>query len=184
MFDMDAFIEDCRKAIAEAQPRLAVKEILERAVSDPGALEAALPAAKAELSPLYHAHDLTIMKVIWAPGMKLPPHDHLMWAAIGIYGGAEDNSFYRRGTGSIVPSGGKQLATSDTTLLGDDVIHSVVNPRQHSFTAAIHIYGGDFINQPRSVWPPDTFEEQPATAATMSRYFEEANAAGGQAPPT
>ena len=163
--------------MAEAQPRLAVKEVLERAVSDPGAVEAALPAEKGELSPLYHSDELTIMKVIWAPGMKLPPHDHLMWAAIGIFGGEEDNSFYRRTPGSIVASGGKQLATKETALLGDDVIHSVVNPRRHAFTAAIHIYGGDFINKPRSVWPPDTFEEQPATAATMARYFEEANAA-------
>ena len=178
MFDLDTFIDECRQAMKETQPRLAVKEILERAVSEPGAVEAALPAEKAELSALYHSDELTIMKVIWAPAMKLPPHDHLMWAAIGIYGGAEDNSFYRRTPGSILESGGKQLATSDTTLLGDDVIHSVVNPRQHAFTAAIHIYGGDFINQPRSVWPPDTFEEQPATAETMQRYFEAANQAG------
>ena len=161
--------------MAETQPRLAVRELLARAVAEPGAIEAALPAEKAELSALYHSRDLTIMKVIWAPGMKLPPHDHLMWAAIGIYGGAEDNSFFRRGSGSIVASGGKQLTTGDTALLGDDVIHSVVNPRQHAFTAAIHIYGGDFINQPRSVWPPDTGEEQPATAETMRRYFEDAN---------
>jgi predicted metal-dependent enzyme (double-stranded beta helix superfamily) len=177
MFDLDAFIDDCRQAMAESQPRRAVKELLERAVSEPEAVEAALPAEKAELSPLYHSDDLTIMKVIWAPAMKLPPHDHLMWAAIGIYGGAEDNSFYRRAAREIVASGGKQLTTGDTALLGDDVIHSVVNPRQHAFTAAIHIYGGDFINQPRSVWPPDTSEEQPATAETMQRYFEAANPA-------
>lgn len=177
MFDLDTFIEECRQALSDTQPRLAIKELLDRAVSDPGAVETALPAEKAELSPLYHSADLTIMKVIWAPAMKLPPHDHLMWAAIGIYGGAEDNSFYRRGPGSILTSGGKQLTTGDTTLLGDDVIHSVVNPRQHDFTAAIHIYGGDFINKPRSVWPPDTFEEQPATAETMQRYFEAANRA-------
>src|SRR5262249_27738006 len=147
-------------------------------VADPEAVGAALPAEKAELSPLYHGDDLTIMKVIWAPAMKLPPHDHLMWAAIGIYGGAGNNSVYPRGSRALVASGGKQLSTRDTTLLGDDVIHSVVNPRQHAFTAALHIYGGDFINQPRSVWPPETLEEQPATAATMMRYFDDANAAG------
>lgn len=176
MFDLDAFVDECREAMAETQPRLAIKDVLERAISDPSAVEAALPAEKAELSPLFHSGDLTIMKVIWAPGMKLPPHDHLMWAAIGIYGGAEDNSFYRRGADALVESGGRQLAIRDAVLLGDDLIHSVVNPRQHAFTAAIHIYGGDFINQPRSVWPPETRQEQPATAATMQRYFEEANA--------
>ena len=39
---------------------------------------------------------LTVLNVVWAPGMVLPPHDHRMWAAIGIYAGQEDNEFFRR----------------------------------------------------------------------------------------
>ena len=28
--------------------------------------------------------------------MDIYPHDHRMWAAIGIYAGEEDNAIYRR----------------------------------------------------------------------------------------
>ena len=44
--------------------------------------------------------------VVWAPGMRIRPHDHLMWAAIGLYAGQEDNTFYRRADGHMVPAGG------------------------------------------------------------------------------
>ena len=33
-------------------------------------------------------------------------------------------------------------------LLGDDVIHSVTNPRE-VLTGALHVYGGDFFDTPR-----------------------------------
>ncbi len=44
---------------------------------------------------LYRDDDLTVLHVVWAPGMSIYPHDHRMWAVIGIYSGQEDNAFYR-----------------------------------------------------------------------------------------
>ena len=93
------------------------------------------------------------------PGMALFPHDHRMWAAIGVYGGEEHNAFYRRDDGAIVVSGGRELREQEVLLLGDDVIHAVSNPRQHAFTAAIHVYGGDLFGTPRSAWTVDTLTE-------------------------
>ncbi len=126
--------------------------------------------------PIYSSPELSILKVVWAPGMSIPPHDHLMWAAIGIYGGREDNLFYRRSHAGLVTSGGKTLDVSDVTLLGDDTIHSVVNPLQRLYAGAIHIYGGDFMNQTRSMWDAETLEERPADGAASRLLFEEANA--------
>ena len=34
--------------------------------------------------------DLTILNVVWTPGMAVYPQDHRMWAVIGLYGGRED----------------------------------------------------------------------------------------------
>ena len=34
MFDVDEFVAECRQALTESEPRLAIKEVLERAVSD------------------------------------------------------------------------------------------------------------------------------------------------------
>ena len=38
MFDVDELVAACRAAIAEPEPRLAVRDVLERTVADPAAL--------------------------------------------------------------------------------------------------------------------------------------------------
>src|SRR5947208_4414665 len=156
MFDVDEFVAACSAAMAETQPRLAVKEIVERAVSRPSEVDAILGGpAKVGLHALFVSPEFTVLHVVWPPSVSLYPHDHRMWAANGIYGGREDNVFYRRTTTGIVTSGGQELATSEVALLGDDAIHSVTNP-QRSYAAAIHVYGGDYFATPRSEWDPDT----------------------------
>lgn len=176
MFDLDTFRADCVAANAEAQPRLAIKEVLSRALADPDAVARALPANRAEIERIHVAPDLTIIKVVWAPGMRIFPHDHRMWAAIGIYGGQEDNTFYRRSRDGVVESGGTTLVERDVTLLGDDTIHAVHNPRER-YTGAIHIYGGDFFTQPRSQFDPETLAEAPYDVEGTVAMFEQANAA-------
>jgi predicted metal-dependent enzyme (double-stranded beta helix superfamily) len=174
MLDLDDFIADCQAAIAEEQPLRAVKEVLERAVSDPDGVAAALPPSASGIVPLHVAPDLTVLKVIWAPGLSFGPHDHRMWAAIGIYGGGEDNEFFRREGSSLTASGGRELRTGDVCLLGDDVIHAVTNPTAQ-FTGAIHVYGGDLLETPRSEWRGEPFAEEPYDVARTLAYFEEAN---------
>ena len=55
---------------------------------------------------------------------------------------------------------GEQLAAGDVLLLGDDTIHAVTNPLGR-LTGAIHVYAGDFVNEPRSQWGPGPVEERP-----------------------
>jgi predicted metal-dependent enzyme (double-stranded beta helix superfamily) len=129
------------------------------------------------LVPLYRSEQLTVLKVLWAPGMKLYPHEHRMWAVIGIYGGREDNAFFRRAEGRIAPAGGRQLEERDVVLLGENVIHAVSNPRQQVFAEAIHVYGGDFFAIPRSEWDPDTLDERPFDVQRALAVFAEANKA-------
>ncbi len=176
MLDLDQLIEDCRGALADASPQLAVKDVLARTMATPAEVEAALPATSAELTAIHHSPELTMLKVVWAPEMVIPPHDHRMWAAIGIYGGGEDNTFFRRSRDGIVETGGRDLRTRDTLVLGDDVIHSVTNPRRHDFTGSIHIYGGDYFGVPRSLWDAETLEEGPADGVRLQQLFEGANA--------
>jgi predicted metal-dependent enzyme (double-stranded beta helix superfamily) len=174
MFDLDGFIADCEAAVHEPEPRGAVKALLERAVADPSLPEVLVPA-RAELVPLHVADDLTVLKVVWAPGMSVAPHDHLMWAAIGVYTGAEDNAFFRRDGASLVGSGGRILEPGDVCLLGDDVIHGVTNPTARH-TAAIHVYGGDLFATARSEWRGDPLTEEPNDPARTIALFEAANA--------
>jgi predicted metal-dependent enzyme (double-stranded beta helix superfamily) len=178
MFDLDQLVAECQVAVGEDEPRRAVKEVLARALERPDEVAEALAPSEGGLNIVHLAPDLTVIHVVWAPGMRLFPHDHRMWAAIGIYAGQEDNTFYRReGPGSrfLTESGGKSLAVGDVLLLGDDAIHAVENPVAR-LTGAIHVYGGDFVNQPRSQWGPGPVEERPYDIDDARRQFAEANA--------
>jgi predicted metal-dependent enzyme (double-stranded beta helix superfamily) len=172
MFEIDEFLSDCIRAMEDTEPRLAVKEVLQRAVRHPEQVSRALPATRAELVPLHASERLSVLKVVWAPGMRFRPHNHLMWAAIGLYGGQEDNTFYRRSGEGIIESGGRELLAGDVALLGDDTIHAVANPRQ-VFTGAIHVYGGDITARPgRSEWDDDSGQELDYDFERTRRYFD------------
>jgi predicted metal-dependent enzyme (double-stranded beta helix superfamily) len=173
MFDIEQLVADCRAALAERQAPSAVKEVVGRAVSTPGVLAESVSDAPAGLNVLYRAADLTVVNVVWPPQVSLSPHDHRMWAVIGIYGGVEDNSFYRRQGSSIAASGGKSLHEGDVLVLGTDAIHAVHNPCPRH-TGAIHVYGGDFVSSSRSQWDEETLEEQPFDFDTARREIQRA----------
>jgi len=175
MFDLDTFVGDCREALRESTPEVAVRELVERAMAEPAEVERTLGTPSwGGFTALHRSPDLTVLSVVWAPGLAFYPHDHRMWAVIGLYGGREDNTFYRRSPEGLVVAGAKELQTRDAALLGKNVIHAVTNPLR-AFTAAIHVYGGDFFATPRSEWTPDTLEERPYDVEGAKRAFAEAN---------
>jgi hypothetical protein len=176
MFDIDAFVASCREALAEDQSRLAVSETLTQALRGSAEVSAVLGRSSGGLEVLFNTADLTVLNVVWAPHMSLYPHDHRMWAVIGIYGGAEDNTLFQRAPEGIIRSGGRELRERDVFSLDADAIHSVDNPTGR-FTGAIHVYGGDFLKQARSQWDPDNLVEQPYDIEQGLRVFAEANAA-------
>jgi predicted metal-dependent enzyme (double-stranded beta helix superfamily) len=172
---VDDIVDRCRAALAETTPVLAVRDVLDELVAAPAALADALgPVERGGITPLHRAADLTVLHVAWTPGMALNPHDHRMWAVIALYGGQEDNAFYRRGGPGLESSGGREVRTGEVLALGDDVIHSVANTRRE-FAVALHVYGGDFFTAERSEWDAGTFEERPRDLERTRRLFEEAN---------
>jgi predicted metal-dependent enzyme (double-stranded beta helix superfamily) len=173
VLDVEQFVAECRGCLSESEPRLAITDLLERTMCESAAVEETLPTTRAEFTALHHSPELTVAKVVWAPGMSIWPHDHRMWAAIGIYAGQEDNTFFRCVDGSLEPRRTREVATKDVVLLGDDVIHAVHNSLG-TFTGAIHVYGGDFFNREMSQWDPDTLEPQSEVRSPES-FFEEAN---------
>jgi predicted metal-dependent enzyme (double-stranded beta helix superfamily) len=185
MFDLDRFTADCRAALAADKSHKGVREVVARAVSDPAAVLKGLGDPKrSEIQKLYHASDLTILNVIWGPRMTIMPHNHQMWAVIGIYTGREDNIFWRRLPGEggrLEAAGAKALSVGEAEPLGGNIIHSVTNPIPR-LTGAIHVYGGDFFAAERSEWDPETLLEGRYDVDKAMRLFEEANAHYGAAP--
>jgi predicted metal-dependent enzyme (double-stranded beta helix superfamily) len=175
MFDKDQLIADCRSALEGDRASRNVREIVARAVSDPGAVINGLGEPKAGgIQPIHRSPELTIINVLWPAHMVIMPHNHSMWAVIGVYGGREDNMLWRRlpddSDRGIEAAGAIALSTKDAQVFGPDVIHSVVNPIQR-VTGAIHVYGGDFFAAKRSEWDPESLHEKPFDMQKALRDF-------------
>jgi predicted metal-dependent enzyme (double-stranded beta helix superfamily) len=173
-FDIDRFVDDVKRARAESESQLAVEEVLKRTLSAPDAVLTGLGApATAGIHSIHRDAELTILNVIWAPLMVLLPHNHNMWASIGIYTGREDNILWQRQGGSIQATGAAALSAKEVFGLPADAIHSVTNPIGR-LTGAIHIYGGDFFAPGRSEWDPERLEERPWDLQAARREFRKA----------
>ncbi len=177
MWNIDHFVADCREAVTGGSDHKAVAEIMGRAMDDPGAVEQALGTpTEPGLTPIYMSPDLTILNLVWKPSMTVQPHDHRMWAVIGIYGGREDNIFWRRieddPDGRIEAAGARNLGTGDYSPLGANIIHSVTNPIP-KLTGALHVYGGDFFEAERSEWDPERLSEEPLDIERVKAMFSD-----------
>src|SRR4051812_34771464 len=163
MFDTERFVECCLVALKDRSPQQQIQELVREAMSAPGdVLKAVGTPTTSGITTLHRSDELTVLNVVWAPHMAIYPHDHRTWAVIGIYGGQEDNTFYRRrkeGPG-LEQVNGRSLAEEDTMGLGADAIHAVSNPRA-AYTGAIHVYGGDFFAISRSEWDTAAAPEAP-----------------------
>ena len=177
MFDKDQFIADCEAAVAEDPSHVGVREIVAKAVSDPDAVLKGLgEPSDGGVEKIHNSDRLTIINVVWTPWMTIMPHNHEMWAVIGVYTGREDNMFWRRvedaPDGHIEAAGARDLSVGEAAPLGPDIIHSVTNPIPR-LTGAIHVYGGDFFSTPRSEWDAETLNEQPYDVEKNMRLFQE-----------
>lgn len=173
MFDVNQFVESCK-----GQSASAVKELLAEALRDPESITQALAAigkdrqiGEGKIGDLviFQSPDLTVLKAAVPAKFKSPPHNHTMWAVIGVYDGQENNAFYRRSSEGLETAGGKELQVADVLVLGTDAIHAIENPLEHT-SYAIHVYGGDLPNAQRSMWNPATLKEEPLEYQSMMRY--------------
>jgi len=171
---LEEFVESVRRARAGTDPQAAVHDVLARVLTDPDSVIHGLgqPIA-AGIHELYRARDLTILNVVWAPLMILLPHEHRMWATIGIYTGREDNIVWKRAGPRVEAQGATSLSEGDVFSLPEDAVHSVINPIERT-TGAIHIYGGDFFDTPRSEWDAETLSARPFEVERARRIFEQA----------
>jgi predicted metal-dependent enzyme (double-stranded beta helix superfamily) len=179
VFDLDRFIAECKSVLASSRSQAAIRELLCAAVAEPAAVIRALgEPRKAGVELLHRSGELTIVNVVWGPNMTAMPHNHHMWAVIGMYGGREDNIFWR-----VLPSGSRwpieaagtsALMPGDVFPLGRDIIHSVTNPLS-KLSSAIHVYGGDFPVQQREQWDEETLSVRPFDRAGAQRRFDAAN---------
>ncbi|WP_395015211.1 hypothetical protein [Dongia sp.] len=180
MFDAIHFGAECETALAEGG-RDAVRRVLVSAISNPAKIIAALGAPRrAGDKVLHRSQTLTILHIVWPPSFTTEPHNHGLWAEIGVYAGREDNIFWRRsGPGGrlpIEPIGAASLCAGHSHALEPDVIHSVTNPLD-TVTAGLHIYGGDLTTGgSRRIWEGAALVEGPLNYLRDDRIIETYNA--------
>ena len=152
MFEVDRFVDDCRAAFAAEPTNKAIREVLARAMSEPAAVLRELGEPKrAEIRKLFHSNSLTILNVVWAPGMMVMPHNHRMWAVIGIYSGREDNIFWRRIPGApnrIEAAGAKSLCEGTPCR---SVPTSFIQSLTRSISSPVRSISMAAISMPQSV---------------------------------
>ncbi|MAI89661.1 hypothetical protein [Ponticaulis sp.] len=174
-FDRDQFVQDCINARTDTDPMGAVREVLNEAMSSPSdVLRGIGEPCQAGMDILHRSPSLTIFAASWTPRMNLLPHDHDMWALIGIYTGREDNIFWKETEGGLQARGANCLFEGDVATLGKDAIHSVTNPLLR-FTGGIHIYGGDYFDAHRHQWDPETLEKEPTNGDRVRAMFAAEN---------
>jgi len=170
-FDVDRFVEDVRQARMDSDSQAAVEDVLNHALSQPNAVLAELgEPTEAGIHTMYNDDNVTILNVIWAPLMVLSPHNHNMWASIGVYTGREDNIVWKRTGNVIEAAGAAALSEKEVFGLSEDAIHSVTNPIGQ-LTGAIHIYGGNFFVPGRSEWDAHTLRERPYNLEAARKAF-------------
>ena len=178
-FTREGFIAACEDAIASGGGQRAIRPLLEHAVSDRARITAELgEPTRAGAAVLYRSRNVTILNLVWGPHITAMPHNHHMWAVIGMYAGREDNIFWRvlpeDAKWPIEAAGVSSFMPGDVGTLGPDIIHSVTNPLG-KLTAALHVYGGDFLNQAREEWDEETLRPDRFDMDRARRRFEESN---------
>ena len=177
-FELDRFISCCKDAIVQPQPAEAVLALMRKALADVAALREILQSALGDPLPnalLFRSSELLILNTLISPGMVTPPHDHSTWAVIGVYGGREDNTFYRKSTTGLEPIARKQLRVGRSLLLDPGVIHAVGNSLEVP-TLALHVYGADLLTAQRRMWNPRTLEACDYDHAQFSEWCAELRA--------
>jgi predicted metal-dependent enzyme (double-stranded beta helix superfamily) len=173
MFDLEAFIEDCRRLVGEPHAPRHVLELMRETVANPpevaAAVEPLAPKVGVLDAPLFRSPELTVLNVTLRGGMLSIPHDHAMWAVIGIYEGEEQNTFYRRGDAGLEETNRRTIHTGEAILLGEEVVHAIENPLT-SPTRGLHVYGGDLIGAARSMWDPAAGGEHPYDIPQFYRW--------------
>src|SRR4051812_47063365 len=95
--DLDTWLDELQQIVHQGS-MAAVSELL-KATLRQSATKLFGEPQRAGITPLLVESDLTVLRLVWGPGMTLPPHNHNMWAVIGIQTGGEVNRFFREREG-------------------------------------------------------------------------------------
>ncbi|GAA3444468.1 cysteine dioxygenase family protein [Planomonospora venezuelensis] len=144
-------------AYRPAEPRataFAVADVLRDRLPAPGILTAGERAGDPDTYVRHTLHTekgFSVVAVVWRPGQRTRPHDHIAWCVFGVLQGIEYETLYRDEGDHLVEIGRVANRTGDVSGFappGD--IHKVHNVGDTT-AVSLHIYGADLGAEPTSV---------------------------------
>jgi predicted metal-dependent enzyme (double-stranded beta helix superfamily) len=176
MFDLQEFIVSCKQFVGAPDGARRVLDLMRSVVGDAEEIKSAVVPGESQRAirdlTLFRSSELFVLNAAVYPHFKSPPHDHRMWAVIGIYEGQENNTFYRRSGEGVEEINRREIRAGEAILLGPEVIHAIENPLGSS-TLGLHVYGGDIFAATRSMWHPRTGEELPYDVPQFFKWCKE-----------
>jgi len=158
-----------RSSSTESETLRRAKPLMAQLLASPGSLpdEAFAPRKdRFAMNLLYMPKDrsFSVNGAVWLPGQTTPIHDHLTWAMVGLHGGEERESIYRRIDDGSNPGVARLELASERinregqiTVLGKAGIHKIDNISTAP-SRSIHVYGIDIGNAERHSYDPVTGE--------------------------
>lgn len=108
----------------------------------------------------YRAPNLSLLKVNFPAGRRTPPHNHGTWATILVLSGQEKNTIYRRGQdGALRKDREVILRAGSIVHIPADAAH-VAECIGDAPAIGLHVYGANVLGIERSMWDPETLDEQ------------------------
>ena len=169
--DIRELIEGCCEAATTEDPAGGVVETLGAFLHQPSLGQHLGAADRSKYEALYRGSDLLVLHGVLPPTPKpVDPHDHRMWAVVGVYHGQEDNQLFARTDGAVLePTERFSLTPGEIRPLDAATIHSV-QAAGGRYLGAVHVYGGDLFGTPRSTWRDGV--EQPHDESALPAFFE------------
>ena len=154
-FDVEAFVSACRHAAGASDPTAAVSEVVAAAIADGPSIDAALgTSVYGARDTMLASPDLSVQRIGWPAGSQSNPHDHRMWAVVGVYAGTEVNRLFQRTARGLVEQSVRNIEQGQVLVLDETAIHAVSNPYRGR-SVGLHVYGGDIVSIARSEWDRD-----------------------------
>jgi predicted metal-dependent enzyme (double-stranded beta helix superfamily) len=172
---VEELIEGCRGAVTTQDPVTAVMEVLGAFLHQRNLEHQLGTADRSTYDALYRGNDLLVLHGVVPPTPKpVDPHDHRMWAVVGVYHGREDNQlFARTDDAALEPTERFSLSAGELRPLDPSTVHSV-QASGGGYLGAVHVYGGDLFGTPRSTWRNGV--ERPTDESALPAFFRSVRA--------
>lgn len=165
-------VERCRAAGAERGQRSAVRDLVEGLLATHGATLRDRTPARTVFETLHRSPELTVQHIVLPPEAAAAPHEHQMWAVVGVFSGREENTLFERSAdGGLRRVRDVTLDAGDVLALDERAIHAIRNPGD-GYLGAIHVYGGDLFAVTRSEWDATGAEHVLDTARQAATALE------------